>query len=145
MDSVGGNDGVFNGDAGYEIIEYDEGYTDSYGLIEYINTAGTRVYYNDYTANAEKQCYPPYSLMHNLTSEQNIFDLLTLSNTLQNWPWNLEDGCTLSDREYGVKNLTTSNTGTWEINRVNLTVENFDINSTDAWQIEFMDVRIVGG
>ena len=144
VDGIGSNNGTFQGNAGYGITEYSSGYTEEYFLIEYINNAGTRTYYNNYIVNAEKQCYPPYSLFHNLTSEQNILDLLILSNTLQNWPWNLQDGCTISNREFNVKNITTSNGGTWLINNVNLTVENFDINSTDEWQIEFMNVRMIG-
>jgi len=81
----------------------EDGYTDSYGLTEYINNAGTRTYYNNYEANAEKKCYPLYEVSHNLTSEQNILDLLTLSNTLQNWPWDFADTCTISNREFNVK------------------------------------------
>jgi len=144
IDSMGNNHGTFQGDATYGTIEYDEGYTEESSLIEYINTDGTRVYYTNYTVHAQKQCYPPYELYYNLTTETNIFDLLTLSATSQDWPWNLWEDCDLSNREYNVKDIVTFNTGFWEVSNVNLSVEDLDINSTDTWGIEFNNVRVVG-
>jgi parallel beta-helix repeat protein len=71
-------------------------------VIEYVNTGGTRIYYNNYTINSSKAGYATDNNIWNFTTQQNkLNDWFTLYNNtcqydLGNWFINCSDNCSIS-------------------------------------------------
>jgi len=97
-----------------------------------------------YAGNSSDPFYSPLAIGNITLESWYEVSSTCIPPTSGNWNWNLADSCTISNMEFNVKNITTSGSGTWEINNANLTVENLDLNTTEAWQIEFINVKVIG-
>ncbi len=79
-------------------------------VIEYINTGGTRSYYNNYTINASKSSYITDNNIFNFTTQQNkindffTLDLSTCTYTSGNWIIDCSENCAISSNYNLVNN-----------------------------------------
>jgi len=141
------NVSIYNstGDFQTSLLTGADGYTSVYEITDYFDN-GTKTYYSNYAIYADKPCYPSYRTYYNVTEqENNLKHVLTLgSSTYQAWNWNFADNCNLTDISFNVQNITSSGSGTWIINKTNITCTDFDMNSSGNWEIIGSKIRVIG-
>lgn len=113
------------------------GFTESIEITDYVNNAGTVIYYSNYTIYAEKECYPSYRAYYNSSLiKNNLNHALTLGSlTYKNWDWDFAENCNITNQNFNVLNISSSGSGTWTLTNVSIAAANFDMNSSGDWEI----------